>query len=254
VLAAQEQAMAVWEDWRLRLTHPHFGLSTFFITQNGPAKGGIRLTPTIIDLIQGCKKSNDDTTTTAGIHVSMAFCFAVLLRWLTPTSSEATATTAAPLAPSGVFTGWLPKESSIQPESKSDSAASTTYADGLQYNLDEGWYQFRCDCQVVGPDGTASHNLSEWLAKLAGPSSQQQPAVFFVDAIQAYLRAPIGGNQESIADTKAFAIFSQAVATLYARMVAGDCLLVILQEMKECKSPYTNGFASDCSVLVLVGN
>jgi hypothetical protein len=262
-VAQQEQAaMAVWEDWRLRLTHPHFGLSTFFITQNGPAKGGIRLTPTIIDLIQNScsNKASDETTTAIGIHVSMAFCFAVLLRWLTPASSNAAATTAAPPpAPSGVFTGWLPKKSSGRSEEdatiKSDSASSTTvtYADGLQYNLDEGWYQFRCDCQVVEPGGNKSHNLSEWLAELVRSSSHHQPGLF-VDAIRAYLCAPSGGNQESIADTKAFALFSQAVAALYARMVADDCLLAMLQEMKECKNPFTNGFASDCSVLVVGGN
>jgi hypothetical protein len=271
LMAPQEQALAVWEDWRLRLTHPHFGLSTFFITQNGPAKGGIRLTPTILDLLYGGNINNkprEDTTATpatTGIHVSMAFCFAVLLRWLTPASSKATLATItyAPPAPSGAFTGWLPKESNIQKESTGDNSASSstttvTYADGLQYNLDEGWYQFRCDCQVVGPDGITSipqTSLSEWLAKLlVEPSSsrQQEPAVL-VDAIRAYLLAPSGGNQGSIADTKAFAVFSQAVATLYARMVAGDCLLTMLQEMKECKRPYTNGFASDCSVMVVDG-
>jgi hypothetical protein len=76
VLVAQEEAMAVWDDWRRRLTHSHFGLSTFFITQNGPGKVGIRLTPTIVDLIQGIRcssnKSSDDETTTR-IHVSVAF-------------------------------------------------------------------------------------------------------------------------------------------------------------------------------------
>jgi hypothetical protein len=243
------------------LTHPHFGLSTFFITQNGPAKGGIRLTPTIIDLIQDSCSSNkprDKTTltaTTGDTHVSIAFCFAVLLRWLTPASSKAAptaATTAAPPAPpSGVFTGWLPAESGGSTAADGgDSAGSTnvTYADGLQYNIDEGWYQFRCDCQVVGPGSNKSHNLSEWLATLVGVSSQQPAS--FVEAIQAYLLAPGGGNQGSIAHTKAFAIFSQAVATLYARMVAGDSLLSMLQEMKDHMDPYRNGFASDCSVFV----
>lgn len=42
-----DEAKAVYEDWRGRLTHAHFGLSTFFITQNGAAKGGIRIAPTI---------------------------------------------------------------------------------------------------------------------------------------------------------------------------------------------------------------
>lgn len=41
----------VYDDWRKRLCHAHFGLSTFFITQNGAAKGGIRIGPTIRDLL-----------------------------------------------------------------------------------------------------------------------------------------------------------------------------------------------------------
>jgi Mannitol-1-phosphate/altronate dehydrogenases len=44
-------AKYVYQDWRQRLAHGHFGLSTFFITQNGAAKGGIRLGPTVIDLV-----------------------------------------------------------------------------------------------------------------------------------------------------------------------------------------------------------
>ena len=44
---------ATWHDWRRRLQHPHFGLSTFFITQNGAAKGGIRLGPSVKCLIVG---------------------------------------------------------------------------------------------------------------------------------------------------------------------------------------------------------
>jgi mannitol-1-phosphate/altronate dehydrogenase len=46
-----KEAKLVWEDWRKRLIHPYFGLSTFFITQNGAAKGGIRIGPTIKDLL-----------------------------------------------------------------------------------------------------------------------------------------------------------------------------------------------------------
>jgi len=48
-------ADAVYQDWRKRLTHPYFGLSTFFITQNGAAKGGIRISPTVKDLIKSKK-------------------------------------------------------------------------------------------------------------------------------------------------------------------------------------------------------
>lgn len=40
-----------------RLVHAHFGLSAFFITQNGAAKGGIRIAPTIADLVNNGKVS-----------------------------------------------------------------------------------------------------------------------------------------------------------------------------------------------------
>lgn len=46
------EAKLVWEDWKKRLIHPYFGLSTFFITQNGAAKGGIRIGPTVKDLLR----------------------------------------------------------------------------------------------------------------------------------------------------------------------------------------------------------
>jgi mannitol-1-phosphate/altronate dehydrogenase len=46
-----KETKAVYEDWRKRLIHGHFGLSTLFITQNGAAKGGIRIGPTVRDLV-----------------------------------------------------------------------------------------------------------------------------------------------------------------------------------------------------------
>jgi hypothetical protein len=65
---------ATWVDWRKRLQHPHFGLSTFFITQNCAAKCGIRLGPTIRSLVA---TSVHDTT--AGDHhpLSVSMTFAV---------------------------------------------------------------------------------------------------------------------------------------------------------------------------------
>lgn len=48
---------AVYDDWRKRLRHPSFGLSSFFITQNGAAKGGIRIAPTVRDLLMNGKVS-----------------------------------------------------------------------------------------------------------------------------------------------------------------------------------------------------
>jgi hypothetical protein len=42
----------------------------------------------------------------------------------------------------------------------------------------------------------------------------------------------------------------QAVATLYARMVAGDGMSTLLREMKNGDGAYSNGFATDCRALV----
>ena len=53
----REETEAVYQDWRKRLVHAHFGLSTFFITQNGAAKGGIRISPTVRDLFKHSKVS-----------------------------------------------------------------------------------------------------------------------------------------------------------------------------------------------------
>ena len=48
----KDEIIYVYNDWRKRLCHSSFGLSTFFITQNGTAKAGIRIAPTIRSLIQ----------------------------------------------------------------------------------------------------------------------------------------------------------------------------------------------------------
>jgi len=69
-----EETMAVYNDWRGRLIHPNFGLSTFFVTQNGAAKGGIRLGPTVCDLVMGGKN----------VTCATVFALAAILRFVTP--------------------------------------------------------------------------------------------------------------------------------------------------------------------------
>ena len=75
-----EETDATWDDWRQRLQHPHFGLSTFFIAQNGAAKCGIRLGPTIKSLVNA---SVCDAAIDHSLNVSMAFAVASILRFLT---------------------------------------------------------------------------------------------------------------------------------------------------------------------------
>lgn len=230
---ANQEAQDVYTDWRRRLLHPHFGLSTFFITQNGPAKGGIRLGPTVQDLLQ-----HDQTVT-----VAMAFAFAVLLRWLTPGTKDNHDTTGSMTTAAGVYTGWLPTSDNESGRRVPFSNETIEYADNMRYNLAEGWYEFRCACKVNDQQGSEV-NLSDWLAGLKRPN---QP-VAYVDIIRAYLLSPEGGNLGSVADK--LNVLTQAVATLYARMVAGDDLMSILNEFDGRQAPYTNGMATDCAVLV----
>ena len=223
----EDECRAVYEDWRRRLTHPHFGLSSFFITQNGPAKGGIRLGPTVSDLIASERNH---------ISVTMAFAFAALLRWLTPKAHSQ--------AQRGIFRGWFPP--AVQQRGTVVDNKVEEYADQLRYNAAENWYEFRCTCSVTDPQGR-DRNLSEWLAAL---STRCQQPVAFLDVVRAYLVSKQGGNLEAVQDSPYFGELVQSVATLYARMLAGDNLLDLLQEMKDCQGVYTQGMNTSCRVLV----
>ena len=216
-----EETLAAYQDWRGRLCHAHFGLSTFFITQNGAAKGGIRLGPTVASLLQ------DNQV----VSVAMACAFAAILKWLTPCQGSATR--------EGVYRGWL--EGSSPQWATMSMTQGEEYADGLRHDLDKGWYEFKCACRV--DDGTP---VSEWLARLIA-TGPQQPHMY-VNAIRAYLTASDGGNLS--ANLPGLDVLVQAVTTLYARMVVGDGIMNLLEEMRNNEGPYVNGFATGCSSIV----
>jgi len=216
----KDETLAAYQDWRGRLCHAHFGLSTFFITQNGAAKGGIRLGPTVTSLLQDGQV----------VSVAMAFAFAAILKWLTPCATNVR---------EGIYRGWL---DGVSPADAAASAAQgEEYADGLRHDLEDGWYEFRCACNVDDKP------VSEWLAPLTFKGPQQPQS--YVEAICAYLTAPDGGNLS--ANLPGFDEFARAVATLYARMVAGDGIMNLLEEMKKKEGPYVKkGFATGCSSIV----
>lgn len=216
-LYGKEESEAAWEDWKGRLAHPHFGLSSFFITQNGAAKAGIRWGPTVTNLIQS----------SSSITVGMVLAYAILVRWLTPNDREE----------SGIFVGWL--DGTTSPTKT--RGEGTSYADGLHYDLDEGWYEFKCACEL---DGKA---VSELLLELS--SGDKQPEAF-CSVLRDYLLAPSGGDLGSVQDTPGFSILIQAIATLSARLVAGDGMLAIMEEMQGKQGVFVDGFSTDCSVLV----
>jgi hypothetical protein len=215
-LNRKEEAATVYDDWRHRLVHPHFGLSSFFITQNGPAKGGIRWGPTVVDLVDQ----------QLPMTVSLAFAYAALLRWLTPLPGTTSGS-------NGIFTGWL---DGVDPASiRKTEQGAVEYADGLRHHLEQGWYEYKCPLQHDGKPMTT----------LFQACIGKQPAGC-VDAIRAYLVAPEGGNLGSVANSIDDLV--HAIAVLYARMLAGDGVESLLQELDETK--FGIGFTSPCSELV----
>jgi len=215
-LFGDDETKACWEDWRRRLTHPRFGMSSFFITQNGAAKGGIRWGPTVVNLINAEER----------LTVSTVLSYAVLIRWLTPCVDEGP-----------IFRGWL---EGMTPEQIDESRGEViTYADGLRYNLDAGWYEFKCACHVDG------RPISCHLAAI--PKNSQPPA--YHDVVRKYLLAPDGGNLGDVGTTKAFEALVQSTSTLLARLIAGDGLTTIMEEIRSKSHVYREGFETDHVVL-----
>lgn len=240
-------AHAVWLDWKQRLIHPHFGLSTFFITQNGTAKGGIRWGPTVMALLQHDSDMDENTDAPSinesfavqkpPIQVSFALAYAVLLRWLTPTTTFGER--------EGVYRGWL---NGFDPQTTTNASTDATcsgteYADGLCYELQQGWYDFKCPLPDL---------ISKLHACLKSSKAQPQDCR---DAVRYYLTQDQGGNLTDIgpaasaATNRHFEELVDATAVLYARLIAGDDLLDILKELQ--RSAYGIGFTSPCRALLL---
>ena len=252
---SMEETEAAWTDWRKRLQHPHFGLSTFFITQNGAAKCGIRLGPTIKGLLTASVRDTSGNTTVSDhpLSVSMAFAVAAILRFLTPASNvlgdvPGWCERASDARARGIYIGWL--DTNKDPGEGSNE--SVTYADGLGYNLCEGWYEFRCDCLVKthgAGQGDCAISLPNALSRFNGP---QQPSSYST-VVAAYLLHPQGGNLESVLLKGGNDTFVRAVCTLYARMLSGDGIIYMLQEIMTKQHVYTDGFATPCSWLDDIG-
>lgn len=155
---------------------------------------------------------------------------------------------------STIYKGWLdPPETAGESSPSTPSDENTiTYADGLRYNLVEGWYEFKCDCMIQLLSETKPVSLPKTLQHLVETS--QQPSAF-EGVVAAYLTAQSGGNMGDIFQNPStlpqFRHISKAVAVLYARMVAGDGVLSLLKEMYEKTRIYEqNGFDTLSNVLI----
>ncbi|KAL7578573.1 hypothetical protein ACA910_011630 [Epithemia clementina (nom. ined.)] len=248
----QTDVEAVWKDWRGRLLHSTFGISTFFITQNGAAKGGIRFGPTLANLLLVSQSSSPNSSMGRGPQVSLAYALAVLLRWLTP--DVAVKDWQRPLEGGHhavIYRGKLARifnddvDQQPQPPSDDDTAATVTYADGLRYNLQEGWYEFKCDCLVTLVDDDADdetkqdqQQLAVVLAELAASSldtTRPPPqSDCYVPVVRAYLKSASFPDvlRTTPPQQKGLECVVNAVAVLYARLMTGDAApLNLLQEI-----------------------
>lgn len=261
---------ATWIDWRKRLMHPHFGLSTFFISQNGAAKCGIRLGPTMKSLINASIHECAGEPGSHPLHISMVFAVAVILRFLTPATSFNETdlgwrTRNNDAMARGVYVGRLDSgfmNNELHGNNPSDgtSGETVTYADGLRYNLSEGWYEFRCDCLInrgelkISSEGATQDviNLPMLLSSFCEPENQ----IACKEVVRAYLLHRQGGGLQTLLDgadeaeellrVKMFEAFVGAVSTLYSQMIRGDSIIQLLRDIKEKQHGYTNGFATPC--------
>ncbi len=245
-----EETEATWADWRQRLLHPKFGLSTFFITQNGAAKCGIRLGPTMKGLINANVRTNGRENP---LSVSMAFAVAAILRFLTPSSKGNSSN--QPDNRNGIYTGWL--DTAVD-DSAGGADDTVSYADGLRYNLREGWYEFRCSMMLTSSGRREEVTLPETLSRFTEP---RQPRAYH-RIIENYLLHPQGGNLQALLDdpdeedslfkSRTLDSFVSAVSVMYARMISGDNMVQLLDEMLQHDHAYTSGLETSCQYIAEV--
>jgi mannitol-1-phosphate/altronate dehydrogenase len=209
-----EESLSCWEDWKKRLAHPYFGLSTFFITQNGAAKAGIRWSGTIIDLIS---KGNP-------IKVSMAFAYASLIRWLTPKKK----------LENGIYVGWLDSRC----DDSSPREGGVVYGDSMRFNLEAGWYEFKCSCDIGGI------SFSDHLMQITSP----EPRALY-SIIREFLLSQQGGALGIIPESNQLQILIKAISTLVARMLDGLTNKDLMVEIYHKQGIYEQGFQTDCSIV-----
>jgi mannitol-1-phosphate/altronate dehydrogenase len=266
----EKDVNAVWQDWRQRLLHPWFGLSTFFITQNGTAKGGIRWGPTLTDLMAA----------QVPITAAMALAYAILLRWLTPLPQSNTKLGSD--HQDDIYRGWLDgfhphvvvqsiqqrsnnsKNKNKEEKEKLKDMELVEYADGLHYCVQEGWYQYKCPLTVeIGDNGTTI-SFPSMLERCI----DQKPNKCVV-AVRAYLSASTGGNLDAItvASQPEYEHLVHAIASFYSRMVvttsvedqddndkndgtAPKVMMNLLKELDDHTLGGLIGFDTPCSAMV----
>ena len=202
------------------------------------------------------------------VTCSTVFALAALIRFFTPYNEKSRYET------TGIHKGWLDNNKikklddlknwtyavdDDEDDTDDTDADTIVYADGLSYNLNKGWYKFRCACTVdddnnlfdalkdqkgfvgggivVDGDRQKGMDLARILAIQAGTNriahltkGARQPSNYQYN-IHLYLKEKDGGNLSSISHTSQYKVLVKAIATVLGRMVADDGMLNILKGM-----------------------
>ncbi|CAI5719015.1 unnamed protein product [Hyaloperonospora brassicae] len=207
----EEEARAFYTEWLERMKHPHFGLDTFWVSQNAFLRIYVRLLNSV----------NRNVANDANYRPSvfMAFATAVALRFLTPSQAESKRD--EPF----IFVGQMDSIQSIAPIF-SITEKTWTYDAGLTANLCTGKYEFD-----DGEDGRVSRLL--WRASQHVLAASKSSSRDFCKSGRAEsspeVSSGVGVAVASVLSSvkgfdltnDAYASFATDVAALYQRLVCG---------------------------------
>jgi hypothetical protein len=172
----------------------------------------------------------------------MVYAYAALLRWLTPIRGGDGDPSVDDDTDNTIYIGWLDgftKTNIDWNTIQNNSQDTITYADQLRYNLQQGWYEFKCACYIPIEGNTTmattrTKSVASWLAEYS--TLPQQPSAY-IPIVRAYMISTSGGNcPTTVTDWNEFDTFVSAIATIYARMIVGDGMMTILEELLNKKT------------------
>lgn len=187
--------------------------------------------------------------------MTTAYAIAAILRFLTPSTYKNLVSSSMFLYKDDVtkYLGWLEgsypyvNESHVDPTSCS---SSVLYADQLYYNLDQGWYQFRCTCIIPYSWEDTNKNthsnipLSQALWNYISMNPRSFTTCKYI--IRQYLMVNdgcnlsccfedgVGGRKNARYVEESIEKLIDSVAILYDRMISGEGMLSIMDEC--CKN------------------
>ncbi|TMW68008.1 hypothetical protein Poli38472_007680 [Pythium oligandrum] len=210
----RDVAQATYNEWIERMQHPHFGLDTFWVAQNGMVKFGVRLLSAII-----ANASNDPTYQPSAF---LAFAAAAILRYLTPSQDDARREgDAVP-----VFVGQMDPIQNNSPIYSLTEKTWTYASPNLTANIATGKYEF-----VDGESGRVASLLRKTGQKVLA-ASKSSSATFtkpVTAAATSEVAAVLGVSIATALSTvqgfdltnEVHATFASDVAALYQRLIEG---------------------------------